>query len=146
LRIAQRLITNAVPGAETHIGGSTLMVDDIIDQIKTDLIRGEAIALPLSLLNMLIVIGGFLAAGMRLVGALSSIGAGLFAIFSLTYFMDVDSSVVNVASVLGLGLSIDYALLIVSRYREELRRVQAKIADDDAHPGYRRGRDPVVRE
>lgn len=146
LRIAQRLITNAVPGAETHIGGSTLMVDDIIDQIKTDLIRGEAIALPLSLLIMLIVFGGFLAAGMPLVGALSSIGAGLFAIFSLTYFMDVDSSVVNVASVLGLGLSIDYALLIVSRYREELRRVQAKIADDDAHPGYRRGRDPVVRE
>src|SRR5690625_6089856 len=122
------------------------MVDDIIDQIKTDLIRGEAIALPLSLLIMLIVFGGFLAAGMPLVGALSSIGAGLFAIFALTYFMDVDSSVVNVASVLGLGLSIDYALLIVSRCREELRRVQAKIEDDDAHPGYRRGRDPVVRE
>ncbi|HLS04109.1 MAG TPA: MMPL family transporter [Actinomycetales bacterium] len=128
-------ISRFAPGAETHIGGTELVIDDIIDQIKSDLIRGEAIALPLSLVIMLVVFGGFMAAGMPLLGALSSIGAGLFSIFALTHVMEVDSSVVTIASVLGLGLAIDYSLLIVSRYREELRAAVDQITDDNAHPG-----------
>lgn len=159
---AEAEIARAFPEAETHIGGESLILDDILDQVKTDLIRGEAVALPLSLLIMLVVFGGFLAAGMPLLGALSSIGAGLFAIFSLTHFMDVDSAVVNVASVLGLGLSIDYGLLIVSRYREELHRLldhapedladsaalstSDSIGDGAASSKSRRSRDPVVRQ
>lgn len=146
LHAAEKEIITLAPDAETHVGGSSLIADDIINQIKTDLIRSEAIALPLSLVIMLVIFGGFLAAGMPLLGALSSIAAGLFSIYALTHFMDVDSAVVNVASVLGLGLSIDYALLIVSRYREELRRAMAKIEDDDPHLKYARGTDPVVRE
>lgn len=148
LEVTASEIGGALDGAETHIGGSSLVVNDIIDQIKVDLVRGEAVALPLSLLMMLIVFGGFLAAGMPLLGALSSIGAGLFSIFALTHFMDVDSAVVNVASVLGLGLSIDYALLIVSRYREELRRAisDSTIEDDATRPARRRAGDPIVRQ
>lgn len=137
---ARHAISDMTPDAETHIGGSSLIIDDIIDQIKTDLVRGEAVALPLSLLIMLIVFGGFLAAGMPLLGALSSIGAGLFSIFALTHFMEVDSAVVNVASVLGLGLSIDYGLLIVSRYREELKKAIELFDSDETGP-----RDPAVR-
>ena len=80
------------------------------------------IALPISLLVMVLVFGGFVAAGMPILGALASIGGALATLLGFSYFLDLDASVVNVVTVMGLGLCIDYGLLIVSRYREELRR------------------------
>ena len=107
--------------------------------MEKDLVRGELIALPISLLVMVLVFGGFLAAGMPIVGAIASIGGGLATLLGFSYLIDLDASVVNVVTVLALGLCIDYGLLIVSRYREELRaRLAAadtrstKAARDDA--------------
>ena len=79
------------------------------------------IALPISLLVMVLVFGGFLAAGMPIAGAIASIGGALAVLLGFSYLIDLDAGVVNVVTVLGLGLCIDYGLLIVSRYREELR-------------------------
>ena len=70
---------------------------------------------------MLVVFGGFLAAGIPLVGAIVSIVGALGALFGFTYLLDIDTTVVNVVTAVGLGLSIDYGLLIVSRFREEYR-------------------------
>src|SRR5690606_20747437 len=50
------------------VGGTGLLVDDVLIQVKTDLITGEGIALPLSLLLMVVVFGGFVAAGMPIAG------------------------------------------------------------------------------
>ena len=74
---------------------------------------------------MVLVFGGFLAAGMPIVGAIASIGGALATLLGFSYLIDLDAAVVNVVTVLGLGLCIDYGLLIVSRYREELRERSA---------------------
>ena len=115
-------ISRAVPGASGQVGGGTLLFDAITGQVEKDLVRGELIALPVSLLVMVLVFGGFLAAGMPVAGAVASIGGALATLLGFSYLIDLDAAVVNVVTVLGLGLCIDYGLLIVSRYREELRR------------------------
>ncbi|QGH69350.1 MMPL family transporter [Pseudactinotalea sp. HY158] len=126
-------------GAQGIVSSESIMVEDIIGQLQQDLQTGEAVALPISLVIMVIVFGGFLAAGMPLLGALASIAGGLGALWGFSYVLELDSVVVNVVTVLGLGLSIDYGLLFVSRYRQELR---AAIAGEDGRR--RRRQDPAV--
>ncbi len=111
------------PGATGQVGGSSLIVDEITGQVRKDLEIGEAISMPVALLVMVLVFGGMLSAGMPLLGAVASIAGGLGSVFALSHWLEMDSSVVNVVSLLGLGLSIDYGLLIVSRFREELHKL-----------------------
>ena len=120
-------LSATVPGASGQVGGGTIVFDTITKQVEKDLVSGELIALPLSLFVMVLVFGGFLAAGMPILGAIASIAGALVALLGFSYLLDLDASVVNVVTVLGLGLSIDYGLLIVSRYREELRHRLAAI-------------------
>ena len=109
-----------LPGAEGTVTGSALVVEEITDQVETDLKVGEAVALPASLLVMVVIFGGFAAAGIPIAGAVAAIAGGLTSLLLFSYALDLDASVVNVVTVLGLGLSIDYSLLVVSRYREEV--------------------------
>lgn len=97
-----------------------LLFDEFTSQMRRDLLTGEAIALPLAFIVMVLVFGGFLAAGVPLVGALVSIASGLLILYGFSYPLDIDESAVNVVLVLAIGLSVDYGLLIMSRYREEL--------------------------
>ena len=98
----------------------------MIDQVTEDLVKGEALTLPISFIVMIVVFGGFLAAGMPLVGALASIATGMAVVWAATWAIEIDSYIVNVLSIIGLALSIDYGLLVVSRYREELARQMEK--------------------
>ncbi len=102
-------------------GGVRSLVDAIVGQIPKDLRTGEGIALPVSFIVMVIVFGGFLAAGLPIIGAIASIAGALASLLGFSYAIELDASAVNVVTVLGLGLSIDYGLLTVSRFREELR-------------------------
>lgn len=124
------------PGASGLVGGTSLIVEAITSQVEEDLATGETIALPVALVIMVLVFGGFLAASMPMVGAIASIAGGLGALLGFSYLLDLDSSVVNVVTILGLGLSIDYGLLIVSRFREELHH----LVDEDGGAGARRRR------
>ncbi len=136
LRAVPADLAPAAPGVTGLVGGTTLIVEAITDQVQTDLRTGEAIALPVALLVMVLVFGGFLAAAMPMAGAVASIAGGLAALLAFSYVLDLDSSVVNIVTVLGLGLSIDWGLLMVSRFREELHR----LVDDDDGAGSRRRR------
>lgn len=109
------------PDATVEVGGSSLIVDSILAISENDLRRGETVALPIALVVMLIVFGGFIAAGVPLVGAGAAIGGGLGILFGITHLTDIDTTVINVVTAVGLGLSIDYGLLMVSRFREEYR-------------------------
>lgn len=143
LRAVPDALGAVAPGATGIVGGGTLIAEAITDQVEEDLTTGEAIALPVALLIMVLVFGGFLAAAMPLVGAVASIAGGLAALVGLSYVMDnLESSVVNVVTVLGLGLSIDYGLLVVSRFREELGHALG--ADEGASARRRRGDGAVV--
>jgi RND superfamily putative drug exporter len=97
-----------VPGSTGSVGGLSALIDEINTQVNQDLRTGEQIALPLSLLVMVVVFGGFLAAGLPIIGAIASSAGALVSLLGFSYLIGLDSSVVSVVSVLGLGLSIDY--------------------------------------
>ena len=108
------------PNATATQMSVSLLGDAIIGQVQSDLVTGEAISLPVALLLMIIVFGGVMAAGLPLAGALISIATGLGAVWLLTFVTTVDSFILNVVSLIGVALSVDYGLLVVSRYREQI--------------------------
>ena len=124
-------MAEALPGSKVETGGLSELISSITGQVEKDLRTGEGVALPVSFLIMVLVFGGFVAAGMPVVGAIASIGGALASLLGFSYLIDLDATVVNVVTVLGLGLCIDYGLLTVSRFREELRaRAQGMPARD----------------
>ncbi|MDR2253947.1 MAG: MMPL family transporter [Bifidobacteriaceae bacterium] len=108
-------------GFQAEVGGESMILEDIVSAMKRDLEVSEMIALPVALVVMVLVFAGFLAAAMPVVGAMASIATCMGILFGLSYPIDLHTSVINVVSLIGVGLSIDYGLLIVSRFREELR-------------------------
>ncbi len=126
-------VVAALPGASGAVGSVDLLVHAITSQVEKDLRAGEGIALPLSFVVMFFVFGGFVAAGMPVVAAIASVAGALAALFGFSHAMDLDATVVNVVTLLGLGLAIDYGLLTVSRFREELGRVAAADVDHRRH-------------
>lgn len=119
LDAAAERVREALPEATVHVSSASRVGDSYRDVAARDLQRGEGIALPIALAIMILVFGGFLAAGLPVLGALLTIGTGLGVLFALSGLMDFDSMVLNVISLLGLALSIDYGLLVISRFREE---------------------------
>lgn len=110
-------------GIKADLASASLVTAQITHQASEDLEKGEIIALPLALIVMVLVFGGFLAAGLPLIGAIVSIVGGMGALFGFSFVMDIDTTVLNVLTIIGLGLSIDYGLLMVSRFREVLREL-----------------------
>lgn len=144
LREVPAALHDVAPGARGTVSDDALLQSAVTDQVEKDLVTGELISLPLSLLIMVLVFGGFLAAGMPLIGALAAIAGSLGVLYGLTYVMDLQSFVVTIVTVIGLGLSIDYGLLITSRYREELARLDAAETVGDGVGERRLRRRPVV--
>jgi len=90
--------------------------------LETDLQRAEIVSLPLALVLLLLVFGTVLAAMLPLgVGMLSVVG-GIAATFALSHTTDVSQYALNIVTLIGLGVAIDYSLFIVNRFREELAR------------------------
>lgn len=118
------------PDAVVEVGGNPLVVESLVGVAEADLQKGELISLPIALLVMLIIFGGFLAAGIPLIGSIASILGALGVLYGFTWVMDIDITTMNVITVIGLGLSIDYGLLIVSRFREEFRAMVARAHGD----------------
>ncbi|HET7802296.1 MAG TPA: MMPL family transporter, partial [Humibacillus xanthopallidus] len=106
--------------AQGSVGSPNKIITAITTTVERDLIRGEGIALPLTFIVMFFVFAGFIAAGMPIIGAFVSIGGALLSLFAFSHLVELDATVVNIVTLLGLGLSIDYGLLTVSRFREEL--------------------------
>jgi RND superfamily putative drug exporter len=109
----------AIDAPEVRVGGEMLLDEEVSDLAERDAQRAETIALPIALVVMAIVFGGVLAAGLPLAiafGGVAATGLGLAAAATVT---DISLYALNVTVMLGLGLGIDYGLLMVSRFREE---------------------------
>ena len=105
------------------IGGEPVVLQEFEVQAERDLLRGEAIALPIALIAMVFIFGGLRAAGMPLAIAGAAFLTAGIALLGATFVLDsVSVFALNVVSMLGLGLGIDYGLLLVSRFREERSR------------------------
>ncbi len=111
------------PATEVLVGGEPIVLLEFEQQAEEDLRRGEMIALPIALLAMVVVFGGFRAAGMPLAVAAAGFTTSMIALLGATFVLDqVSVFAINVVSMLGIGLGIDYGLLLVSRFREERGR------------------------
>ncbi|MDR1449098.1 MAG: MMPL family transporter [Propionibacteriaceae bacterium] len=118
----------AAAGGSHLTSSGDLVTRSLNEEMEAALFKAEAISLPVALLVMMVVFGGFLPAGMPVIGALAAITAGLGGMLLINTVMDLDSVIVNVITIIGLGLSVDYGLLMVSRFREELSSAGAVAA------------------
>ncbi|MQA79859.1 MAG: alpha/beta fold hydrolase [Streptosporangiales bacterium] len=112
-------LSDEVSGVDVKVGGTTAVFRDFTTQIEHDIRRGELIAFPITLVLLVLVFGGIVAALLPLVGTVGAVAGSLLALLGFTYVIDIDSNAISITTIMGLGLSIDYALLVVSRYREE---------------------------
>jgi RND superfamily putative drug exporter len=102
------------------MGGFAPSFNEVNDQTKTDLTKAELIAFPLLALLLLIVFRGVVAAAIPLLIGVVSIVGTLFVLRIMSELVDTSVFALNIATGLSLGLAVDYALLMVSRYREEM--------------------------
>ncbi len=117
-------VSRAVGGdrgaVSVSVGGSSGVFSDINEHVASSLVKAEAIAVPVTLLLLLLVFGSLVAALLPLlIGTFAIVGtfAELAVLGSIT---DVSVFAINLTTALGLGLGIDYGLLIVARFREQL--------------------------
>jgi putative drug exporter of the RND superfamily len=107
-------------GATVRAGGDAMVNVEITEQSQRDLMLMESLAIPISFLVLVWVFGGALAAAVPLaVGGTAILGA-LAVLRGITHFADVSIFALNLSAAMGLALAIDYTLLIISRYRDEL--------------------------
>ena len=115
-------------GAKVYVAGFAAISSEINSTISEDLARAEAIAVPLILLLLVFVFGSLIAAGLPLlIGGLAIVGSFFF-IWVSAQFTDTSVFALNLITGLGLGLGIDYSLLMVNRFREE--RAKNKSVND----------------
>jgi len=110
------------PGFEVATGGAAAMWERFDKIGKVDLERAERVSLPISLLALLLAFGGLIAAGLPIMLALAALVVGMGGLYFLAGVTDLNIFATNTASIIGIGVGIDYALFIVTRFREELRR------------------------
>src|SRR4051794_8780102 len=119
--------TLASKDLHTDIAGTWAVYKDVNETVSKDLARAETVSMPLVIILSLLIFGSVVAALMpAVVGAIAVLGA-LAVVRLITGFTEVSVFSINVITLLGTGLAIDYALFVISRFREEL----ARLPEDD---------------
>ena len=124
-----RSALRAPPGVAAYVSGQPAIQGDLDPIFSRDLARGESIALPIALAVLLAVFGLSLAATIPFLFAAATITGTLGIVFIVAHHMTMATYVTNLVQLIGLGIAIDYSLLIVYRFREELAHGGTK---DDA--------------
>lgn len=118
-KIATRVVHDR-DGVSVRAGGAAMVYDQINRQNERDLLLMESLAIPLSFLVLVWVFGGLLTAALPVcLGGLAIVGS-MAVLRLISFSTDVSSYALNLSTALGLALAIDYTLLIISRYRDEL--------------------------
>src|ERR687887_642368 len=111
-----------VPGMKTYLSGAPAVNHDTQKIYNDDLAKGEMIAVPIALLVLLFMFGTLGGAAIPFVFALATIPTTLGIVWIFAHFMDMAVYVQNIVTLIGLAIAIDYSMLVVFRYREELER------------------------
>ncbi len=111
-----------VPDLKTSIGGSPVFYEDIQTVSERDLRRAEILAFPFALIALLLVFRSVVAAILPALVGGCAVGVSLALIFGLGQITTLSIFVLNITTLFGLGLGVDYSLFMVSRFREELAR------------------------
>ncbi|MGN9808491.1 MMPL family transporter [Micromonospora sp. BQ11] len=108
------------PGLRTEVGGTVAFLHDANTRTTEDITRAEILSMPVLLVLLVLIFGGLVAAATPLlVGGLAILGA-FVAVRLVNLVADVSIFAINIITLIGLGMAVDYALFVVSRFREEL--------------------------
>lgn len=111
-------------GYNLYVGGALAVTYNINKIVKDDVSKSELITIPLSLILLFLFFGSIFGAITPIVIALSSIMLSFLALFALSHFQSISIFAINIVTGLGMGLGIDYALLVVNRYKEEFNKTK----------------------
>jgi RND superfamily putative drug exporter len=120
--VAEAARRDVPAGVEVEVGGGAAFYERMNEISRHDLEQAERVSFPITLLVLLIAFTSLVAAGLPIMLALVSLGVTLGALYFLAGITDMNVYVTNTASIVGIGVGIDYALFVVTRFREELRR------------------------
>ena len=118
--ILQEKYDGKIGNLRIYVGGFSMFNDAINKKISGDLKLAEAISIPLTFLFLLFVFGGLIASAMPVVVAVSAILGAFLILYLISLVTGVSIFALNLVTGLGMGLGIDYSLLMVNRFREEL--------------------------
>ena len=116
----QKKYDGKVGNLKIYVGGIAMFNDAINKKISGDLKFAEIISIPLTFLFLLFVFGGLIASAMPVVVAVSAILGAFLILYLISLFTGVSIFALNLVTGMGMGLGIDYSLLMVNRFREEL--------------------------
>jgi RND superfamily putative drug exporter len=121
-----RAAIGSIDGAETWLTGNPAINEDLMPVFERDLVVGELyIAVPIAL-AILVFVFGTLAFLIPFLFAFIAIPTTLALVWVAAHYMDMAQTVQNLVTLIGLGIAIDYSLLMVYRYRDELRAGRSK--------------------
>jgi len=118
--IFQKKYDGKIDGLTLYAGGVGVVGHAITEKISQDLKVSEIISIPLTFILLAFVFGALAASAMPLVVGVAAILGAFFILYLFSLFTDVSVYALNLTTGMGLGLGIDYALLMVNRFREEL--------------------------
>ncbi|MEH7011880.1 MMPL family transporter [Neobacillus niacini] len=107
-------------GLSVTMTGEPIIVQDLNIASQEDLAKAEMIGLPIALIVLVLAFGGLIAASIPIVIGVVSILTTMGAVFFFSYSTDLTIFILNIVPMIGLALSIDFALLLINRYKEEL--------------------------
>ena len=116
----QKNYDDTIDGLRLYAGGVGVVGNAITEKISKDLSISEAISIPLTFILLAFVFGAMVASAMPLIVGVAAILGAFFILYLFSLFTDVSIYALNLTTGMGLGLGIDYALLMVNRFREEL--------------------------
>src|SRR3954470_14429390 len=109
-------------GVRSYVTGQAAIQHDLDPIFSADLRKGELIALPIAVLVLLAVFGLSVAVTMPFIFAACTVMATLGGVYVYAHFLTTATYVTNLVFLIGLGIAIDYSLLVIYRFREELGR------------------------
>ncbi|AVT30956.1 hypothetical protein C6361_17350 [Plantactinospora sp. BC1] len=112
-------LLRGIDAPQVLVGGEELAERAFAEQAIDDAAVGESIALGVLLVALVVILGGLLAGVLPLLAALAAVAVTLLGLYGLTAVTGVGEFTVNVVTLLGIGLTVDYALLLIARFREE---------------------------
>ncbi|TYB50768.1 MMPL family transporter [Nonomuraea sp. PA05] len=112
----------AYPPLTLMATGAAHIANEVEDQSRTDMLRAEAVAVPLTALILIAVFGGVVSASFPLAVGLCAVAGTVALLGLLAGLLDISHFALNMSSMLGLGLAVDYSLILLTRYREERGR------------------------